>query len=120
MQDLSAVAKNLQSIAAAFQSGGLYFLLGVIAFLGYKVALALAKRKSKDTQEVTVNVSGAAAGPDTSAGGMIPTHSPGLIREHEGRIARAEGGIENLKDSLETFHQENRQDHQRIFTALKI
>ena len=109
MQDLATIEKSLHGIAAAFQEGGLFFLIGVCAFLAYKVAVILVKRQRKATQEVTVNL------PVPGING----HTPSLIREHEGRIAKAEGGLEGLAKSLETVRQENRQDHQQIFTAIE-
>ena len=112
MQDLATIEKSLHGIAVAFQEGGLYFLIGVCAFLAYKVAVILVKRQRKATQEVTVNL------PMPGTNGTNG-HTPSLIREHEGRIAKAEGGLEGLAKSLETVRQENRQDHQQIFTAIE-
>lgn len=111
MQNLESVAQQLGKIAAAFREGGLYLLIAVIAFLAYLVIMAALKRKRQATQEVNVNLPPANG---TNGNG----HSPALIREHEGRIAKAEGGLETLNRSFETFRTENRQDHQQIFNAI--
>jgi hypothetical protein len=100
MQDLTAVAQNLGQIAAAFKDGGLYFLIGVGLFLLYLVSMAAIKRHRKATQEINLNL-GAPAGQDSSAK-VCPLHS----------------GVDAQIKSLESFRQENREDHGKIFTQL--
>lgn len=111
MQDLEAVASQLGKIATAFKDGGLYFLIGVIAFLAYLLISAAMKRRRQATQEVNVTLPPA---PPANGNG----HTPELIRAHSERLAKAEGGIDNLAGSLETMRKENREDHKQIFDAI--
>ena len=100
MQDLQAVAQNLEQIAAAFKDGGLLFLIGVGLFLAYLVIMAIVKRPRKSSQEVNVNV-----GQDSKPNGsskVCPLHS----------------GIEAEIESLEGFRKENREDHQKLFDQI--
>jgi hypothetical protein len=98
MPELEAVAANLGKIAAAFKDGGLFFLIGIGLFLAYLVIMAAIKHRRRATQEINLNV-----GQDKAAAGPCPLHS----------------GIEAQLESLENFRQENRGDHDKIFTKLE-
>lgn len=107
MPDLASLQKSLQGIAGAFQTGGLYFLIGVCAFLAYKVAMRLTKRQRKASQEVTVNLSEPSPGNlGNGSGKTCPLHS--------GVMAR----VETLDRAAEILRQENREQHEKIFDGL--
>jgi len=102
MQDLTAIAQNLQGIAAAFKDGGLFFLIGVICFLAYLIIMAAIKRHRKASQEINLNL-GQPPDKAGSTSGPCPLHS----------------GIEAQIKSLEDFRKENREDHAKMFDQIK-
>lgn len=112
MQDLAALEKSLGAIAAAFKLGGVTFLIAFLGYLTYKIVDIMAKRQHKASQEVNVTM------PAADVNGGASGNPLTVIREHEGRISRVEGGIITLTTCLEMVRTENRQDHQKLFEEI--
>jgi hypothetical protein len=116
MQDLAVIEKSLSGIAAAFKDGGLFFLIGVIAFLIYKVIILWVKKtKRSGSGNINIHIPGGEERRHEArrSGNGCPYHN-----EHEKRISNVETARAFLEKDMITIRNENRGDHEKIFNKL--
>lgn len=103
MQNLEAVASQLGKISAAFKDGGLYFLIGVIAFLVFLAVREAMKRQAKKQPSSSIDIKVGSNGNGNGKGNVCPAHS----------------GIEAKIEAFEDFRKENREEHKQLFAAIE-